>query len=709
MFSRSRHAKRLAGALCALVVVASGLAPAASAAPWRAFSEGNLPNDRVIVKWRDSGVAAVQIPTTEARAARLSQATGIALQPLRQIRGRLDVMRLANPMAGAALRQVLARLNADPSVQYAEIDGRRYALAAPNDPRFLAGGDANGQWQGQWYLNDSSSTTPAAIGATTAWDSAKGVGQVIAVIDTGIDLTHPDLGLYGDGRGGKLLPGFDFVCNDSGKNCASGTTGNTYLQANDGNGWDGDSTDPGDWLSTAEVAKGGPFASCGDGPNNDQAIDSTWHGTRVAGIAAAITDNALGVAGVAPEALILPVRVIGKCSGFVSDIVAGMYWAAGMTEADITSAGTSVPSNLHPAQVLNLSIGGRAPCSQTEQAAVSAIGVAHVIVIAAGNDGGPVSAPANCMGAVAVAGLRHIGTKVGYSNVSSTAAAVTIAAPAGNCVNLNSTHPFTLPCLYSIETTSNDGLTTPGKPFYTYALMRPGSKGNLLNEGSAGTSFAAPIVSGVIALMIDANPKLSVAELVARLKDSATPFPTPATPASGGTCHVATLAQDANKNYSDVQDKDCQCTTATCGAGMVNAAAALGRAQFPLPSITTSASKATIGQSVTLDGSASTAANGYRITAYHWSSDPTVEIANATSAVAKLVFPALRPLTLTLLVTDNAGRQAFTTATIDSQILKAGGGRGALGTSALLGLAFGAGITFLRRRGIRAAMLGGWH
>jgi len=692
-------------------LVLAGAALTASAAPWRGFPAAQTATDRVIVKWRDSGVAAVQIATTEARTARLSAATGVALSPVRTIHDRVDVMRLESPMAGMALRHVLSRLKADPFVLYAEADERRYALAAPNDPRFSAGSDANGQWDGQWYLNDPNSTTPAAIGATTAWDTATGSGYVIAIIDTGVDLTHPDLGTYG--AGGKLLPGYDFICNDSGSNCTSTTASNTYLVANDGTGWDADPTDPGDWISLADLQRSDNFfKGCGGGTNQDQPINSTWHGTRVAGIAAALTNNKdsngnyVGIAGTAPDALLLPVRVIGKCSGYVSDIVAGMYWAAGLTNTDIVN--NAVPTNLHPATVLNLSLGASSACTQTEQDAVNAIlQDGHAIVAAAGNDGGPVGAPADCRGVISVAGLRHIGTKVGYSDVSSTASAITIAAPAGNCVNVNSGYPWALPCVYSIETTSNDGLTVPGHPTYTYALFAPGyaATANVLNEGSVGTSFAAPIVSGVVALMVQANPNLTSARLIARLQASATPFPTPASPATGGLCHVAALTQDSNSKYTDLQTSDCQCTSATCGAGMLNAAAAVSQALNPLASITTSVSSATVGQSVTLDGTGSTASNNLPIAAYQWSASSGVSIANAHSAVAKLVFPALRPITVTLTVTDSMGRQDTATATINSKLLSAGGGRGALDPTALAFLALGAATVFVRRRRRSLVML----
>ncbi len=681
-------------------------AVSASAAPWRQYPAGDAPTDRIIVRWRDSGVTEMQITSNTDRAARLSRSTGITLRAVREIHDRLDVVQLDAPLAGAALRRVVAQLGSDLAVKYAEPDRIRYALGVPNDPRFVAGSDANGQWEGQWYLNDPTPTVPAAIGATTAWDSATGAPYIIAIIDSGVDYTHPDLGLYGSG--GKLLPGRDFVCNDAGVDCTSTATGNTFVEANDGDGWDADATDPGDWLTAADVATGGLCPGEGLGPNKDQATPSTWHGTRVAGIAGAITNNGVGVAGVAPGAYLLPIRVLGKCQGYMSDIVAGMYWAAGLTTTDTTS----FPANAYPAQILNLSLGGTGTCTQTEQDAVNTIlQNSHLIVAAAGNDGGPMLAPANCTGVIAVAGIRHTGTKVGYSNVSTTAAAITIAAPAGNCVNLNTDHPWTLPCLYSIETTSNDGLTTPDTDpthaFYTYAVMTPGYSGNILNEGTVGTSFAAPIVSGVAALMIEANPNLTAVQLTARLQASATPFPVPTPAPAGGVCHVAALTTDSTGAYTDVQTDECTCTTATCGAGMLNAAAAIARSLYPLASMTTSTDTASVGEHITLDGSGSSAAANYTIASYQWTSDPAVSIADATSDVATIVFPALRPITVTLTVTDSAGRQDTVSKTINSVALSEGGGGGIVGPAGLLLLATGAGLAFRRRQGASAAMLRG--
>ena len=715
MSNRARHQALIAGALG----IVAGAWLTASAAPLRSYALGEAPTDRVIVRWRDTGVAAMQITSNEARAVRLSQSTGIPLRAVREIHDRLDVMRLDAPLRGAAMRDVLARLSADLAVKYAEPDAARYALlypdsGPPDDPHFVAGTDLNGQWLGQWYLKDPDSTAPAAVGATSVWKDYRGAPKVglpyvIAVLDTGIDFNHEDLGLYG--RGGKLLPGVDFVCNDSSTNCTSTTAGNTYLIANDGDGWDDDATDPGDWLTLDDIATGGLCPGHGEGLNHDQAVNSTWHGTRVAGIAAAITNNGKGVAGVAPNALIVPVRVLGKCKGYMSDIVEGMYWAAGLA----TSSATSVRPNAYPAQVLNLSLGGSDPCSKTEQDAVTTITQdGHLIVAAAGNDGGPVLTPASCIGVLSVAGLRHVGTKVGYSNVSSTAAAISIAAPAGNCFYLLE-HPFAALCLYSIETTSNEGKTllldpvSGGLPsFYTYAQMVPGYSGNILNEGTAGTSFAAPIVAGVAVMMIQANPNMNASQLIARMQAGALPFPVPATAPTGGICHVATLAQDSGGVYNDIQIKDCQCTTATCGAGMLNAPGAIAQALYPLASLITSTDKATVGETVKLDGSASTASSG-TIASYQWKANPDVSIANATSAKATLVFPALRPITVTLTVTDSFGRQDVATRTINSVALSAGGGGGSMGPAGLLALALGAlAAGFRRRWSASPAMLCGW-
>jgi serine protease len=628
------------------------------------------PTDRIIVKWRERGVAAVQIESLAGRAARLSSVTGIGLRGLRSIRSRLDVLRVDAPLDADSLQQYLARLRADPAVEYAEADERRYILAAPNDTRYYAGSDSRGQWQGQWYLGTPGTDTPAAIDAITAWDTTRADGIVIAVIDTGVQLDHPELA-------GKLLSGRDFVCNDNANLSCTAAGATLFVTANDGDGWDTDPSDPGDWISSADLARSDNFfAGCGDGDNHDEPVPSSWHGTRVAGLIAAITDNNAGIASVAPNTRIVPVRAIGKCAGYLSDLVAALYWAGGVDDSSIAA----LPSLTQRAHIVNVSLGGRSSCSQSEQAAVTAlINNGVLIVAAAGNDGGPVGAPANCSGVLSVAGLRHIGTKVGYSNVSSSSAAISIAAPAGNCVNILATDP----CLYSIETLSNEGDTIPTNAFYTYALFDPSYSGNKTNAASVGTSFSAPLAAGVAALMASLNGNLTTGEVIDRIRRAARPFPTPAVTPTGGTCHVAATTKDANGNYTDVQERDCQCTTATCGAGMLNAPAAIAEALRPIALLTTSVSSASIGQHITLDGSTSLAANGRHIVAWQWSVSPDISVANATSSSAEIVFPAFRDITVSLQVTDDAGRSDTASAVIQASAGSSSGG-GALDPADLL-------------------------
>src|SRR3974390_552613 len=135
--------------------------------------------------------------------------------------------------------------------------------------------------------------------------------------------------------------------------------------------------------------------------------------------------------------MILPVRALGKCGGFDSDIIAGVRWAAGLPV-------TGVPTNPHPATVINLSLGSIGVCSALWRDAIDEVRSLGVVIVAsAGNESGPIDSPANCNGVIAIAGLRNQGDKVGFSNVGSAAA---LAAPAGNCGTGGA-------CAYSIDTT----------------------------------------------------------------------------------------------------------------------------------------------------------------------------------------------------------------------------------------------------------------
>src|SRR5690606_9862727 len=334
-----------------------------------------------------------------------------------------------------------------------EPDYCRFPRAMPDDVMFAE------QWYWQYPVVANAAS---AVDAEAAWDLTTGsAGVVIAVLDTGVLFDHPDLGRAG--AGGRLLPGYDFITN--------------LDIANDGNGRDSDPSDPGDWVDLGDaILSDSRFAGClpEDDDGNPLSLPSSWHGTRVAGLIGARTNNSEGIAGGDWSSWVLPVRVLGKCGGLDSDIIPAMLWAAGI---DVSG----VPPNPHPAKVLNLSLGSSSPdCPNSYRDAVQQLVARGVLVVAsAGNDIGPVSAPGNCPGVLAVTALRQAGTKVGFSNFGPE---VGISAPGGNCVLVGLGDP----CLFSIATTWNRGTTTPGTHDYTDQIF-----------ANYGTSFASPIASAV--------------------------------------------------------------------------------------------------------------------------------------------------------------------------------------------------------------------
>jgi serine protease len=354
------------------------------------------------------------------------------------------------------------------------------------------------------------------------------------VVDTGVRYEHPDL--LEAAVGGNLLPGYDMISDTP--------------VANDADGRDADASDPGDWVTRAELSqRGGTFFACADSPEN-----SSWHGTQLSGLIAAVTNNGIGMAGGAPSVRVLPVRVLGKCGGYDSDIIAGMRWAAGLSVPGI-------PVNSNPARVINLSLGGDGSCPVVYQEAVDEIRAAGaVIVVAAGNSSGhAVSAPANCKGVIAVTGLRHAGTKVGFSSLGPE---VAISAPGGNCVNTEANAP----CLYPILTTTDTGTTAPAGSTYTDSF-------NI----SVGTSFAAPLVSAVAALVLSVQPSLMADGVRLLLQATARPFPSLGSVASSATVPQCSAPQ-FNLRGSPIDQLECYCTIETCGAGMLDAGAALAAA-----------------------------------------------------------------------------------------------------------------------------------
>ena len=555
--------------------------------------QGQDATDQIIVKWR-SGAKQTLSASTSQRASKLSTRSGQAIRHKRRSTPTTEVFKLERRMSGAELQAVLDRLNADPDVEFAVADKRRQIQALPSDELF-----AN-----QWYFQ---SVEPAATRTDQAWDIVTGrpdVDTVVAVLDTGVLPNHPDLM-------GKVLEGFDFISEP--------------LNGNDNDGWDNDATDSGDWLEQQDRT---------DYPSvfNGCAIrSSSWHGTRVSGLIAATSNEGRGMAGAAWDARILPVRVLGKCGGDDSDIIDGMRWAAGLRV-------DGAPVNPTPATIINMSLGGNDECSAAYQSAVDEITAAGTLIVASvGNDGLPVGVPANCDGVLGVSGVRHFGTKVGYSNLGPEA---DIAAPAGNCVNDGPPFSVDAPCVYHVQVPINSGAKQSDPAGNTHT--------DGVNRVNFGTSFSAPLVAGAAALMHEVNPALTATQFTTLLQESARPFPT----SSGTTtliCRVPTTF---------VQDRECICTSATCGAGMLNTLAAVQAALKPF-GIVQSTPTIDPNVAVNISGSTSFGAPGRTVSSYQWS------VLNVTGATPSIVDPAAASttlqvsgnsrFTLRLTVTDDAG------------------------------------------------------
>jgi serine protease len=555
---------------------------------------------------------------------------------------------------GGISSEVLAeRLARDPAVEYAVPDGMKHRLAVPNDPLYSSGGAA-GPDVGQWYLRPADAVAPSAINAQTAWDTQRGDPSVrVGVLDTGVLFSHPDL--LAVSAGGKLLPGYDMISSVS--------------IAKDGNGRDSDASDPGD---------GG--SGC-DG-------DSSWHGTQVSGLVGALTDNNQGMAGVGQLTPIVPVRVLGCGGGLDSDILVAMRWAAGLHVDD------SIPDNPNPVRVVNLSLGSTGPCTQAYRDVIDELaGVNVVVVAAAGNSAGhAVATPANCPGVVAVAALRHVGTKVGFSDLGPE---ITLGAPGGNCVNLSGS------CLFPLLTTTNTGLVGPGANTFSDSL-----------NPSTGTSFATPLVTGVAALMLSERPTLTVDEVRYRLQASARPFPT-----TGGASDTQACVAP-----SSTEQLECYCTHSTCGAGMLDAAAAV--ADLPatgsflgssLPAVLARIKQlntASAGAVVNFDASSSVVApGGHSIQAFAWTlvdgGGIVSSLTGGTAATAQATPSGNGRFTVGLTVTDDLARTSQTTLVVQvgpstpASSGDGGGGGGAMDAAWLAALAAAAAVAGVLSRGRR--------
>jgi subtilisin family serine protease len=478
----------------ALVCGSVAAVPAAAAqvvvTPTAPAASPGTATDQFIVKYKDTAAAGSTL-RAESKA-KASESLGIAMDDVRGTAAGARVLRAARVLTAGETDKALAALKADPAVEYAEPDTRMHAAAAPNDPLYPE----------QWSLLNSA----GAMRLEGAWAASKGAGVVVAVVDTGIT-SHSDLSA-------NVLPGYDMMSDPS--------------YSRDSDGRDANPRDEGDWTAAG---------LCGDGA---PASPSSWHGTRVAGIIASTANNGKGLTGVAPEAKVLPVRALGPCGGYLSDIADSVIWAAGGSIAGL-------PSNPTPARVINLSLGAIQPCSPTLQNAVDfAYNSGSAVVAAAGNQNIQASdtTPSNCQNVISVAAVARTGLLAPYSNYGT---AVDVAAPGGDMTQTSAD---------GIAVAGNSGTQGPGAE--TYAI-------------SEGTSMAAPHASGLAAL------------LMSRLGNLATP------------ANVEGRMEATSKKYTWA------CVTKTCGSGVLDATAALSfqpdrQITGSTPSI---AGEAVVGNSVT--------------------------------------------------------------------------------------------------------------
>lgn len=353
----------------------------------------------------------------------------------------------------------------------------------------------------QWYLNATQ-----GVNAPKAWTFTKGSPKVVvAVIDSGIT-AHSDLD-------GQLVTGYDFVSNGSEK-CDGSNSG-------DGDGWDANPSDPGDYYT------------------DDTGFHaSSWHGTHVAGIIAA-AQNGEGTSGIAPNVKIQPIRAMGPNGGCSSDLIAALNWAAGLPVPN-------APSNTTPAKVINLSMGtsnasncdyyaagGSLGSTGGALAALKKLGITTITAAGNSNTDATDSYPGNCYPTINVGATGISQDRSWYSNYTiqtnseGAGVGVDISAPGGDDRDFATAPAGTKGKILS---TYNDGSKAPGSP--TYGLEE-------------GTSMAAPVVSGVVALLYSINPDISFDQVYEVLKNSVTPFK------AGGDCASATITK--------------------CGVGIVNA------------------------------------------------------------------------------------------------------------------------------------------
>ncbi len=509
----------------------------------------------------------------------LANIAEVPLRIERQLSGKAHLIQLDKAISAEEARSLAAKLTTHREIESAEPDLLMQAHGMfPNDPGYSGS-------PGQWHFMTPVASNSGGADLPPAWDITLGSGAIdVAVLDTGYR-PHSDLQ--------AMLPGYDFV--------------SSVTMANDGNGRDADASDPGDAVRANECGNGWPAAR------------SSWHGTHVMGTIAALMNNGLYGTGMAPNVRIVPVRVLGKCGGYTSDIIDGMRWAAGLTVP-------GVPKNAYPARIINLSLGMAGSCSRAFQAAINDVNAAGAMVVVSTGNGGysEVNQPANCSGTMAVTAHSIDGDSADYANLG---VQTLISAPGGGCGTLAQN---------CVELYSANGLGV-------YSLGNTGTSSPAVDGYSIkyGTSMAAPHVAGAIALMLSLNPSLTRDEIVSLLRASARPFP------NGSACVMR-----ANQGM--------------CGAGLLDVYAALITIA-PTIFIDHANQVVAPGTNVTLDATA-VSPGGSQVVSYAWQPSASnkfpLVLSNANTASASFVAPASGVYQFVVVVKDSSGATSSASASV---------------------------------------------
>jgi serine protease len=599
---------------------------------------------QLMVKLRNPQQSELVQPLAASRVASLSASAGIGLKAVRPMAGNATVLALPRTMRLSEASAVIARLSADPNVEWAAPDMHvRRAQTPPNT------GYATRQWN--LFAPTATFTSGSKMFMSTGganlqpfWASTQGNSTVrVAIIDTGVSKTHPALQAAIEG-------GYDFTSSASGTSFGLPAG---FLKNKPGiDARDPDASDPGDWVTAADKQN---YAACrlpGESGPTYVPDDSSWHGTHMAGIVAAQWQNVntpgTSVAGIAPNVRIVPIRALGRCGGVSSDIIDAIYWAAGLALPNMGAGinnGGAVMTNPNPANVINLSLGSSAgACNVAYQNAIdAAVARGVVITVATGNDSAnTVSAPANCNNVIAVTAHVINGDNATYANVGPQ---TDISAPGGGAPQTLATNPAIADSDSAFYIWS-PLLFGPQGPTSVYTgpagtTCASGCSGAAVG-GFTGTSPATPHVSAVAALLFSLSPKLQSAQVVNLIQTSARAHP------AGGWC-VA--------------------NPGTCGPGLLDGGSALTLHNARRATVQAPAQTATAGAAVTLVTTITQgAAPGGNTFTYTWmqTGGPSVTLQSATTASPTFTAPVANgAITFSVFAEDNLGyRTASATKTV---------------------------------------------